>query len=97
MIKIIISIAVYALIATGTAVHLGCKTFKPVIIEGQPDDCNDFYSVLQYYSVHGKDSAFVGTVYTNCVGARKEANKEKIINCYKWNPENLEGFARCIK
>jgi len=76
---------------------VGCKSFKPVIIPNQPDECNDFYSVLQYYSVQGGDSAFVGTVFEKCVQARKEAKSEKIINCFKLNQNNLEGFTRCIK
>lgn len=84
---------------------VGCKSFEPVIIPGQPDECNDFYSVLQYYSVNGHDSAFVGTVYEKCSQARKDKDKaeikrlnEKLTSaCEKANPENLEEFKRCIK
>ena len=56
----------------------GCKSFEPVIMEGQPDECNDFYSILKYYSVEGKDSAFVGTVYNECKIARAEKRNIKI-------------------
>jgi hypothetical protein len=95
--NIILSILL-ALSIGGNAFFLtGCKTFKPVIIAGQPDECNDFYSVLQYYSVQGGDSAFVGTVYGNCTAARRDANREKIINCFRLNQNNLEGFTRCVK
>ena len=105
MIKIIISIAIYALIATGAAVHLGCKTFKPVIIEGQPDECNDFYSVLQYYSVQGGDSAFVGTVYEKCATARRDKKEQEIkdlkakieIICYELHGDNLRNYRECVK
>lgn len=55
----------------------GCKTFEPVIIDGQPDECNDFYTVMKYYSVEGKDSAFVGTVYNECKTARTEKRKQE--------------------
>lgn len=83
----------------------GCKSFEPVIIPGQPDECNDFYSVLQYYSVNGHDSAFVGTVYEKCSQARKDKNiaeikrlNEKVTSlCEQLNPESLEDFKRCVK
>lgn len=75
-----------------------CKSFKRVNLEGQPDECKDFYLVMEYYSVQGGDSAFIGTVYEKCVQARRDAKSEKAINCYKLNPENnLDGFVRCMK
>lgn len=74
-----------------------CKSFKRVNLEGQPDECKDFYLVMEYYSVQGGDSAFVGTVFEKCVQARKEQKSDKIINCFKLNQGNLEGFTRCIK
>jgi hypothetical protein len=80
-----------------TVFYTGCKSFEPVIIPGQPDECNDFYTVMQYYSVQGGDSAFVGTVFEKCVQARKEQKSDKIINCFKLNQGNLDGFTRCIK
>ena len=48
----------------------GCKTFDPVVVEGQPPECNDFYTSMKYYSVQGGDSAFVGTAYNECKVAR---------------------------
>jgi hypothetical protein len=77
--------------------YTGCASFEPVIIPGQPDECNDFYTVMQYYSVQSGDSAFVGTVYEKCNQARKEQRKEKSIDCYKLYPDNLEGFSKCLK
>ncbi len=95
--NIILSILLALSICGNVFFISGCKTFSPVIIEGQPPECNDFYSVLKYYSVQGGDSAFVGTVYGNCMSARKEADREKIINCFRLNQNNLEGFMRCVK
>ena len=94
----IILSCLFALSVCGNLFFLsGCKTFEPVIIEGQPDECNDFYSILKYYSVQGGDSAFVGTVYGNCTTARKDANRERIINCFRLNQNDLAAFTRCIK
>lgn len=82
-----------------------CKSFKRVNLEGQPDECKDFYLVMEYYSVQGGDSAFVGTVYEKCTQARKDKDKAEIkrlnekINklCEDLNPENLEEFKKCVK
>lgn len=55
---------------------VSCKTYKPITIQGQPDECNDFYSVMSYYySLDKIDSAFVGTVYNECKQARTEKRK----------------------
>lgn len=83
----------------------GCKSFKRVNAENQPDECNDFYYVLEYYSVQGGDSAFVGTVYEKCSQARRDKDKAEIkklkerVNtlCEQLFMEDLEGFKRCIK
>jgi hypothetical protein len=83
----------------------GCKSFEPIIIPNQPDECNDFYNVLKYYSVQGGDSAFVGTVYEKCSQARKDKNiaeikrlNEKVTSlCEQLNPESLDDFKRCMK
>jgi len=48
----------------------GCKSFEVVTVKGEPSECNDFYTAMKYYSVQEKDSAFVGTVYTECKIAR---------------------------
>lgn len=75
-----------------------CKNFEPIIIKGQPDECNDFYSVMQYYSVEGKDSAFLGTVYNECKIARQERYKQRIEDlCDKLYPDNKEEFKKCLK
>ena len=54
---------------------VSCCNFKPVVVEGQPDECNDFYTVLRYYAKEGRDSAFVGVVYNECRTARGEARR----------------------
>ena len=77
---------------------IGCKSFEPVQVEGQPDECNDFYTVMQYYSVQGGDSAFVGTVYEKCLQARKDAKDNKIRElCRELHPEDMEKYSKCIK
>lgn len=99
MVYVLIICTFFAVLSTG------CKSFEPVILPGQPDECNDFYSILQYYSVQGGDSAFVGTVYEKCSQARKDKNiselkrlNDKMIDlCEKLNPESREGFKECIK
>ena len=75
----------------------GCKNFEPIIIPGQPDECNDFYSVMQYYSVEGKDSAFLGTVYNECKLARQSRYKQRIEDlCGKLYSDKVE-YAKCLK
>jgi len=55
----------------------GCKSFEPVVVDGQPPECNDFYTSMKYYSVQDKgDSAFVGTVYNECKTARSDIRKQ---------------------
>jgi len=55
---------------------IGCRTYKPITVPNQPDECNDFYSVMgYYYSLDKIDSAFVGTVYNECKNARTEKRK----------------------
>jgi hypothetical protein len=56
---------------------IGCRNFDIVNIEGQPDECNDFYTVMKYYAAAGQgDSAFVGTVYNECRTARAEIRQQ---------------------
>lgn len=83
----------------------GCKSFKRVNIEGQPDECKDFYLVMEYYSVQGGDSAFVGTVYEKCVQARKDKDKAEIKDLKKWGndmcdklyKEDINEYKKCVK
>lgn len=86
----------------------GCKSFDPVVIQGQPDECNDFYSVLKYYSVEGKDSAFVGTVYNECktarsavrLSAREKQCKELIYGQAELNKSDYKKYSEyqeCLK
>ena len=96
---VIIGGIVYSMFIVAVVVTMvGCKSFEPVQVEGQPDECNDFYTVMQYYSVQGGDSAFVGTVYEKCLQARKEKKDKKIYDlCKKLYPENIDDFSACIK
>ena len=75
----------------------GCKNFEPIIIPGQPDECNDFYSVMQYYSVEGKDSAFLGTVYNECKLARQARYKQRIEDLCGKLYTNKDDYAKCLK
>jgi len=75
-----------------------CNSFERVDMEGQPDECKDFYYVLEYYSVQGGDSAFIGTVYEKCCTARKNNMAKKIKSlCSKLYPDDIKGFQKCIK
>lgn len=76
MIRIVGGFIVGLVLALMVLAFVGCKSFKPVVIQGQPDECNDFYSVLGYYTTADKgDSAFIGTVYNECKNARSESRK----------------------
>lgn len=85
--------------------YTGCKSFKRVDIANQPDECKDFYLVMEYYSVQGGDSAFVGTVYEKCVQARKDKDKQEIKDLKSWGNEmcdklyknNVSEYKRCLK
>ncbi len=75
-----------AIIIIGLVLSLvSCRSFKPVVIDGQCDECNDFYTVLAYYyASNNGDSAFVGTVYNECKNARAQIRKaEKEEQCRK--------------
>ena len=51
--------------------YTGCKNFEPIIIEGQPDECNDFYIIAAvYYKGEFKDFSFPALVYQDCKAAR---------------------------
>lgn len=86
----------------------GCKTFDPVVVEGQPPECNDFYTAMKYYSVQGGDSAFVGTVYNECkiarsairLQAREKHCKELIYGTDtldKTNYKKYSEYQECLK
>lgn len=66
---------IFMMIIFSAFIFVSCKNFDPIVIQGQPDECNDFYSVLKYYVKNGADSAFVGTVYQECKAARAENRK----------------------
>ena len=82
----------------------GCKSFKPQVDENDTPDCKDFYYVMEYYSVQGGDSAFIGTVYSNCKQSRTD-KKDKIILDQSKKIEELCGkiykdkdeYMKCVK
>ena len=88
---------------------IACKTYKPISVKGQPDECNDFYSVMSYYySLDKIDSAFVGTVYNECKTARAEKRKaERENHCKqlfygnseldKTNYQKYSQYLECVK
>lgn len=56
---------------------VGCNTFRVIQVDGEPSECNDFYTTMMFYAEQSKgkgqgDSAFVGTVYNECRTARAE-------------------------
>jgi len=75
----------------------GCKSFEAVQIPGQTPECNDFYTVLQYYSVQGKDSAFIGTVYNECKNSRQDAKQKKIEELCGQIYTDKNEYAKCLK
>lgn len=97
--KILFFILIISLLLTS------CKSFKRVDLEGQPDECKDFYLVMEYYSVQGGDSAFVGTVYEKCVQARKDKDKAEIRALKMWGNDmcgeiygdDIKKFKECVK
>lgn len=54
----------------------GCKSFEPIIVEGQPAECNDFYTVLGWtIKAESKDAAFAAVIWRECLQARKEKER----------------------
>lgn len=83
IIKILIGIGIAITIFFVALMFTGCKSFNPITLEGQPDECNDFYSILRYYTTADKgDSAFIGIVYNECKAARAQVRQsKKELNC----------------
>jgi hypothetical protein len=80
-----------------TIFSTGCNSFKPIELQNDTRECSDFYTVLQYYSEVGKDSAFVGTVYNECKNSRNDLKQKKIEElCSQIYLEKTE-YAKCIK
>jgi len=53
-----------------------CTSFKPIIIEGEPE-LSTYYTTLKFYSKGGvTDSAFLGIVYTDLRAARELQRQE---------------------
>jgi len=75
-----VSILVFLIFASG--LFVGCKMLKVYQIEGQPQECNDFYTTADMSLKGGSDFITLMTLQWNkCTEARKTI-KEK--NCEKW-------------
>jgi hypothetical protein len=94
--KMIIILAITACVIC--LLFSGCNSFKPIQLPGETSECNDFYTVLQYYSEVGKDSAFVGTVYNECKNSRDNKKQEKIESlCNLLHGDNIKEYQACTK
>ena len=92
------AIVIFSILACLVFVFLtGCNSFKAIQLEGQTPECNDFYTVLQYYSEQGKDSAFVGTVYNECKNSRQDAKQKKIEELCGQLYTDKNEYAKCLK
>ena len=79
-------------------VFSGCNSFKPINLENDTRECSDFYTVLQYYSEVGKDSAFVGTVYNECKNSRNDKKQKRIEDlCNQIYADNIKEYQACVK
>jgi len=96
--KIIICLSLFFII--------GCNSFEVIQIEGQPDECNDFYTAMNFYSATtGEDSAILGVMWQSCKQARKDGKDKQIksmqykINdlCSKLYKNDLKGYKKCVK
>jgi hypothetical protein len=80
--SVLISVFAVSTIVFGALFFTGCKSLHPIIVKDAPQECNNFYTVMDFYVQVGKgaDSAFIGTVYSNCSAAQKEARDSKKMN-----------------
>lgn len=73
------SLVVLVLLALALACFVvSCKSFdvEDYVREGQPDECNDSYIFMGFYStVEKSDAAMIGVVYTECKTAREQKRK----------------------
>lgn len=85
--KIFLSVLSTGLIVSAVSILLfsKCTTFKPIQVEGQPDECNDWYTIIAYdIKKNNKDGAFQALIYEECKKARKEKRELlKIESCKK--------------
>jgi len=72
-------------------------SFKAIQLENQTPECNDFYTVLQYYSELDKDSAFIGTVYNECKNSRENAKQKKIEKLCGDLYTDKNEYMKCVK
>jgi hypothetical protein len=107
----LVTIFAITAIVFGSLFFVGCNTFKVVKIEGQPEECNHYYTTLSFYASleKGKSDAFIGTVYNDCSQAtQKKRNDKKIMDCKelwfgKETPldkakfDKYTGFLECAK
>jgi len=81
--------AFLVLIGIGVLIIIfGCNTFEPVVIKGQPEQCNDFYTLVKLSNgmkgIISKENTSVATVlnmantvYSKCETARINQKKQK--------------------
>jgi len=109
MLKLQIGIIVMLILSLiGNGFQLGCKSFNPkdYVIEGQPDECNDYYITLgAYANGDGKDFAFPAVLWTEC-NAKREAKIREEVQSYKTKidflckslyPTDIESYRKCVK
>jgi hypothetical protein len=79
--KILCAVVFLLSIAGNIFLLSGCKTFdmQDYVIEGQPDECNDYYITIGAYAhSENKDFAFPATLYEGCKTARASKKDKKI-------------------
>jgi len=78
----IIAIVVLGIGMFVIGLFIGCKSLKVYQLEGQPQECNDFYTTADMSLKGGSDFLTLMTLQWNkCIDARKTI-KEK--ECEKW-------------
>lgn len=61
----------------------GCSSFEPVQIKGELSECNDWFTVMKFYSGQKSVDTMILTAYNKCQQARKDKHKDKIIELNK--------------
>lgn len=61
---------------------IGCKTFDPIRIENELDECNDMYTTMRFYVKSGiKSDGLIATMATKC---NKSRERKRDSECLKW-------------
>lgn len=71
-----------ALVLSGF-LFMACNSFEIIQIKGQPDACNDMYTIMKLTaSQSGKDNAWAALSWPDCKAARdKKAKIDKELRC----------------